>query len=338
VAGRDIVTIGASAGGVEALCKLMGGLPADLPAAIFVVVHISPDAPSALPAILGRAGPLRAAHAVNGAYIERSHIYIAPPDHHLLLKDHGRMAVVRGPKENRFRPAIDSLFRTAARTYGPRVVGVILSGAGDDGVAGLAAIKTRGGTTVVQDPADALLAELPRSAIEMVNVDHCRSSAEVASLLTSLVQTPAPEMPRRASDELDKEAQLAEADLSTIEDEDKPGLPSTFSCPDCGGVLWELEGDDLLRFRCRVGHSYSALSLVDEQAASSEKGLWAAFRALEENSSFARRLAVRARRAGHLTAAERYLERAEEASQNACVIRGMIVRLHAPQAIKPSDN
>jgi two-component system chemotaxis response regulator CheB len=324
MSGHDIVTIGASAGGVEALSRLMHELPGDLAAAVFVVLHIPADAVSILPDILSRAGPLPATHAQDCEPIAPGRIYVAPPGRHLLLKD-GAVAVVAGPRENRHRPAIDPLFRTAARVYGPRVIGVLLTGAGDDGVAGLRAIKSRKGLAVVQDPADAAHPDLPRTALEFVTVDHVAPLAKLAPLLTQLVAEPPAAAPSPVSRRLRAEAKMAEVDLDTIEDEDKVGHPSVYSCPDCGGVLWEVEGDDLLRFRCRVGHSYTASALADEQTDILEKALWASFRMLEENASFARRLAVRARRAGQTSLAERQLTRAEESAQQAAAIRQMIV-------------
>ena len=329
---HDIVTIGASAGGVEALVKLVAELPAKLPAAVCVVVHLPADSISALPQILNRAGPMEAVAAEDCAPIRPGRIYVATPDRHLLLKE-GLISAINGPKENRHRPAIDPLFRTAARIYGPRVIGVLLTGASDDGVAGLRAIKARGGLAVVQDPADATLPDLPQSAIDYVDgIDHIVPLSAVALLLERLVQEPAPISAAPANPGLQKEARIAELDLDTIEDDDKPGTPSAFSCPDCGGVLWELERDDLLRFRCRVGHAYTGLALAEEHDEAAERALWAGFRALEEDSSFARRLSVRARRAGHPAAAERFLARAEDAASNAAAIRHIILRLDKIEA------
>src|SRR5215212_7258202 len=188
---RYIVTIGASSGGVETLIKLVGKLPADLPAALFVVVHFPPAAPSVLPKILDRSGPLPAVGCEDGELIKPGRIYVARPDLHLLLED-GRVRMARGPKENRYRPAVDTLFRSAAVAYGPRAVGVVLSGALHDGTVGLAAIKRRGGVAVVQDPDDALFDGMPRSALEQVEVDHCLPLSELAPLLTRVVSEEVP--------------------------------------------------------------------------------------------------------------------------------------------------
>jgi len=188
--GRDIIVVGASAGGVEALIKVVHGLPADLPAAIFVVLHIPAQGSSLLPDILNRAGPLKAIHPTDNAEIERGHIYIAPPDHHLLVEQ-GHVRIVRGPRENRHRPAIDLTMRSAALSYGPRTIGVILTGALDDGTAGLRAIKLRSGLAVIQDPKDALYSSMPRSALEHIQVDYCVPLAEIGPLLTQLAYQPA---------------------------------------------------------------------------------------------------------------------------------------------------
>ena len=190
--GHDIVVIGASAGGVEATMSVVSRLPRGLDAAIFVVIHILPYAPSRLPDVLSRVSSFNCQHARDGEPIQRGHVYVAPPDQHVLVQ-RGYMQVVRGPKENRSRPAIDPLFRTAARAYGPRVVGVVLSGALNDGTAGLLAIKRRGGVAIVQDPADAVISTMPDSALEFVDVDFCVSAAQVASLLTQLSKTLAAE-------------------------------------------------------------------------------------------------------------------------------------------------
>lgn len=182
-----IVVIGASAGGVQALLALVQQLPADLKASIFIVLHTSPVLPSRLPKLLQNAGSLSAVHATNGAAIQPGCIYVAPPDRHLLIKP-GLMQVVLGPKENRFRPAIDPLFRTAALAYGDRVIGVVLSGALYDGTAGLFDIKQQGGLTIVQDPEEAFVSALPKHAIAHVAIDHILPIADIAQLLSTFNQ------------------------------------------------------------------------------------------------------------------------------------------------------
>ena len=246
--GHDRIVVGASAGGVEALVQLVSCLPADLPAAIFVVLHVPPHGGSILPQILSRSGPLPAIHPQDGQAIQPGHIYVAPPDMHLLIK-RGYVHLARGPRENGHRPAADPLFRTAARAYGLRVVGVVLSGALDDGAAGLAAVKMRGGMAMVQDPKDAYCGDMPRNAMNSVGVDYCLPVAEMPAVLTRLANEPAVlERVQPVSEEMGKEADIAELDLTTLHDSDRPGSPSGFACPDCGGSLWEVREGELIRF------------------------------------------------------------------------------------------
>src|SRR5215467_8584820 len=287
---RNIIVIGCSVGGVEALQRLVGGLPKDFPAALFVVLHLAPQSTSVLPDILKRAGSLPAGHPRDGEMIRTGRIYVAPPDNHLMIED-GRVRIAHGPKENRHRPAVDPLFRSAAHWYGRRVIGVVLTGSLDDGTAGLLSIKRRGGITIVQDPADAVCGDMPRSAIETVQVDFIEPLERIPQLLEELAVVKVSENGTGKSSRLKKETDIAELDMNAIEDENRPGTPSPFACPECGGVLWELDGDKMLRFRCRVGHAYTASSLSVEQTEAVEGALWAAMRALEEGASLARRMA-----------------------------------------------
>ena len=251
--GHDIIVIGASAGGIQALQELVADLPADLPASLFVVVHISPDSLGVLPNILNRQGMLQAEYAVNGRPIEHGRIYIAPPDHHLLLKpDH--MRVSRGPKENGFRPAVDPLFRTAARAYGARVIGVVLSGGLDDGTTGASQVKQFGGTVIAQDPREATFSSMPESCIQNVDVDHVLQVAQMPEVLVRLAREPVPQGVQDMSRAKHLQPDIAEVGTEALVTGEMPGPPSAFTCPECGGALWELRDGKLLRFRCHVGH------------------------------------------------------------------------------------
>jgi two-component system chemotaxis response regulator CheB len=240
MAGRDIIVVGASAGGVEALGQMVRGLPADLPAAVFVVLHVPAHGTSVLPSILRRAGPLPAHHAKDGEPIHPGRLYIAPPDFHMLLKN-GHVRLARGPTENSHRPAVDPLFRTAARRYGRRVIGVVLSGVLDDGTAGLLAVKNQGGLAVVQHPDDALYRNMPQNALEQVAVDHAAPAGQLGPLLARLAAEPLPPAAEsQVSPEMEMETDMAELELEAMQSFARPGTPSGFACPECNGVLWEL--------------------------------------------------------------------------------------------------
>lgn len=289
-ANRDIIVIGASAGGVQALQRLVAGLPGDFPAAIFVVLHLWPGGQSFLSSILGRAGPMPVKEAVDGDPITRGTIVVAPTDFHLLLEQE-RVRVVRGPRENRARPAINPLFRSAAAIYRNRVIGVILTGTLDDGAAGLWAVKQCGGVAVVQS--NAAFDQMPRSAVEGVDVDHHVPLEEIPRLLDRLVHArvetseipTVPEIVRRN----DEGAKMKSADFNL----DDIGRRSLFSCPECNGALWELE-EGVLQYRCHVGHMYSGEGLSEAQSLTVEQSLWSALRALKESAALDERLAARA--------------------------------------------
>jgi two-component system, chemotaxis family, protein-glutamate methylesterase/glutaminase len=319
--GHDIVVIGASAGGVEALGEIVAELPGDLAASVFVVLHIPPSGTSVLPVILMRRGELPASHAVDEEQIRDGHIYIAPPDHHLFLQSDS-VRVIRGPKENGYRPAIDPLFRSAARSFGPRVVGLVLSGVLDDGTAGLAVIKAAGGRTLVQDPGEALYPNMPSSAIEFVMPDRVLRTRELARAIVELADEPASAVAVDADDPLLEEdhEEFIEIDRGASESP-QAGNPSGFTCPECGGALWESDDAGVPRFRCRTGHGFSPEALLAGQSDIVEVGLWEALRALEERAAMARRMAARARSRGHRLAAARF-----EKQANAAVDQGVKVR------------
>jgi len=324
---REVVVVGASAGGVDALTTLVRDLPRDLPAAVFVVLHVPATATSTLPAILTRAGALPAVHARDGEAIELGRIYVAPPDFHLAVED-GTIRLSRGPRENGHRPAIDTLFRAAALAYGPQVVGVVLSGALDDGALGARAIKAVGGTTIVQSPEDALYPDMPRSAIALDSPDHVAPVAEIAGLLSELAGSSVPTNGSSvAYDELAVESDYFEAGTDALADEATPWQPSDYICPECGGVLREIDGGDAMRFRCRVGHAFSLASRLHHQSENIEQALWTSYRALEERAAMARRLSDRLGDRGSGWAARTFGERARETDAQAALVLDLIHRL-----------
>jgi two-component system, chemotaxis family, protein-glutamate methylesterase/glutaminase len=314
--------VGGSAGSIEVLTELVSGFPPDFAGSIFVVVHFPGSVTSTLPHILSRAGALSARHAVDGESIEPGRIYVAPPDWHLHVFD-GHVRLTRGPKENGHRPALDPLFRTAAFSYGSQVVGVILSGNLNDGTAGLLRIKQRGGVAIVQDPETALYQGMPRSAIEHVAVDHVLPVQEISELLTELADQPVGFLEVNGMSE--EPISEAKADEIAISDrQHQPGVQSTMSCPECHGVLWEIKDEQLVQFRCRVGHAYSAEVLLVHQSEQLEAALWTALRSLEEHTALARRLAARAEGKGYRHSAASFTEQATDAEHHASVIRNVL--------------
>ena len=319
---RDIIVVGTSAGGIEALKALVGGLPRDLDASLFIVLHTAPYSPGILPEILGRAGPLPASHARDWEQISPGRIYVAPPDYHLLIERTGYTRVTQGPKENRFRPAVDPLFRSAAHAFGPRVVGVILTGWLDDGTAGLYAVKERGGTTVVQHPEDAEAPSMPLSALKRVEVNHCVPLSEIAPLLTRLVKAPgAEEGEHPVSERMETEVKIAREDDALESGILKWGEPSLFGCPECHGVLLQLEEGSGLRFRCHTGHAYSVQSLLAEMAEKTEESVWSAVRSIEEQALLMRRLAEHVGQHEDGAAAELLLQNAQDTLRRAELVK-----------------
>ena len=279
---NQIVVLGASAGGIDALRVVVSALPVDFAAPICIVLHTAPESPGVLPEILSRAGPLPAMNARNGERLLPSHVYVAPPDCHLVVEP-GRLRVARGPKENRFRPAIDPLFRSAAQVYGPGAIGVILTGCLDDGSVGLWTVKQLGGTTIVQDPADALFPSMPQHAIAHTQVDHIVPLVGIASLLVRLVATPIDDrLPRPVPEHVNLEVKVAMEEDPIDAGLERLGEPSVFACPECHGVLLRMKDSPHTRFRCHTGHSYTALSLLAAVNDQIEESLWTSIRSLEE--------------------------------------------------------
>jgi two-component system, chemotaxis family, protein-glutamate methylesterase/glutaminase len=337
---RDIVVIGASAGGVEALTSVISNLPGRLDASLFVVVHIPSSGTSVLPEILSRRGKLPAMHPADGNIIERGNIYVAPPGRHLILEKR-RVRLVIGPTEHGVRPAVDPLFRSAALVFGERVIGVILSGNLDDGTAGFEIIKGRGGVTIVQDPREALYDGMIRSAIDAGCADQVLPLSEIPSALVGLVGTSpergATEMADEEEEESKKELAIDKLDFRQMHGDDQPGIVSGFTCPDCNGALWELTDGDVLRFRCRVGHAYAVESLLAEQQAGVEDAFWIALRALEERGALLRRLINRAQKGANKRGVERYTEEERIVAKRAKTLRDVILNGILTNESQPSN-
>lgn len=288
--GHNIIVIGTSAGGLEALDALVSQLPTDLASAIFVVQHMAPqNTGAALLSRLGKYRAFRCSLAANGEKFEEGKIYLAPADHHLLIKkDH--VLVTKGARENRYRPGIDPLFRSAAATHGPHVIAVLLTGSLDDGTAGLLAVKKCGGTTIVQDPKEAAYPEMPQSALNAMEVTHCVPISEMGRLLEKYAK----EHPGRAvsvPETIRIEAEIAERVLSDVARVSGLGSQVPYNCPNCGGVLWEMTGSRLARFRCHTGHSFTAKALLTSQTERIEETLWVSLRMFEERKNLLNNLA-----------------------------------------------
>lgn len=320
---RNIVVVGASAGGIESLKRLVAGLWEDIGASFFVVQHLPRESPALLAGILDRAGPLGVSVGEDRERFQPGHIYVAPPDRHLLLSD-GHLMTTRGPRENRSRPAIDPLFRSAAVAYGPQVIGVILSGTLDDGTAGLLAIKRCGGIAVVQDPDDALFAEMPQSALDNVGVDCTAKLQDMPRVLMRLTSEPSgPPVP--VPRDLVLETRMAESESGDVRRTDAIGSLSAFACPECNGPLWQIDGEAIDRYRCHTGHAFTARALVEDLADATERALWVALQTMEERSRMLRRLAKQEHVRGRVRSGDRFAERAEEIQDHAGSIRALLM-------------
>jgi len=322
VAHPDIVVIGASAGGVAALRTVLGGLPRGFPATVFVVMHVAPESPDVLAHLLDAVTPLNVATAIDGGGFRPGEVWIAAVDRHLVI-ERDRMVVTRGPRENRHRPSVDVLFRSAALSHGPRAIGVVLTGMLDDGAAGLWAIKRRGGVAIVQDPADAEFPSMPQSALETVEADHCVPLRDIARRLVAAVAAPVAADPGSAPTRIEQELAMATQGTSTMEQLDGLGTRSSFTCPECGGALWEMN-EPPPRYRCHVGHAYGLHTLEVAQAERIEAALWASIRSLEEGQKVSERLARHARGRGHHRSVGQYEERAREDGAHADTLRRML--------------
>jgi two-component system chemotaxis response regulator CheB len=318
---RNIIVVGTSAGGLEALDELVRQLPTDLRAPIFIVQHMSPE--NTGEALLQRLGRNRAFHvaiAKNKEKFVAGRIYIGPPDYHLLVKkDH--VLVTKGARENRYRPGIDPLFRSAAAMHGSRVIGVLLTGMLDDGTAGLVAIKKCGGTVVVQDPGDAVYPEMPQTALNNVNVDYCLPIAEMGALIEKLVaEHPGPV--KAIPDDVKVEATIAERVLSDVDQVSTLGSQVPYNCPNCGGVLWKIDAATGERYRCHTGHSFTDLALLTSQTEKIEETLWVSLRMFEERKNLLNNMAQTAVTPGEKRS---YSEKAKSTEIHIERIRAMLM-------------
>lgn len=317
----EMIVIGASAGGLDGVQRIVKQLPASFPACVAIVIHN--NGRSHLPAILARVSELPVVVPENGDAIVPGRIIVAPPDHHLLVSE-GTLMLHQGPRENGFRPAIDPLFRTAARAYGNRVMAILLSGAQDDGTYGMQVIKNAGGVTVVQHPDEAAVPSMPLSAIANVEIDHVAT----VSAIVDLMITRAGPTSRKGN------AVMAPAEPLEPQDPDKPtpvramiaafGPPSGITCPDCNGALWEIREGQLVRYRCHVGHQYSPERLEAGQSDAVEGALWSAVRALEEQADLRQRMAERAHASGLVSVRARFSDAAHESHRQAASIRELL--------------
>lgn len=327
MANRDIIAVGTSAGGVDALQFLAERLPPDLPASILVTIHLAKEFRSVLDEVLSRAGPLPASFAIDGEPLRKGHIYIAPPDRHLLVEnDHFLLGA--GPRENNARPAIDPMLRSVALCCGPRSVGVVLTGTLGDGASGLWAIEKCGGFCIVQDPSDAAFPDMPENALRAVHPDHTVRLKDLAPLLESLAHQPAGEA-IDVPEQIRFEVAMAKTGRTSMDEMDRFGRRSVLACPDCHGVMWEMDEGDLIRYRCHVGHTYTAESMdfaVDENL---RRALASAVRALEEKVALARKLQKQALELGHNLVQDTWGEKVREYQHELDIVRDAMLRMES---------
>lgn len=326
---RHLVVIGTSSGGLEALCKIVGNLPADFPAAIAVVMHTSPQSPAILHDILARASQLPSVSPSETESLRAGTIYVAPPDFHLLIEP-GRVRLAKGPKEHRFRPAVDPLFRSAAQVFRANTIGVVLTGNLNDGAAGLWAIKEVGGVAIVQDPRDAMFPSMPKSALESVSVDYVAPLSDIPPLLVKVTSAPVRVDTFPMAERLEDEVKI-------VKDEDPPevdpqhlGEPSMFTCPECHGVLLQLMEGSYFRFRCHTGHAYSAESLLAHIQDQIEIQLWSTIRAMQEGNMLMRVMADHVNKLHARGDSSFLFERADVLHRHANQLRQLVTATPAP--------
>jgi two-component system, chemotaxis family, protein-glutamate methylesterase/glutaminase len=326
MANRDIVVIGASAGGIPALVELVKHLPANLKASVFVVLHISPNSPSQLPQIITRSGYLKAIHPRDDQVIEQGIIYVAPPNYHMLVED-DHILVKKGPKENRFRPSIDALFRSAAYNYKTRVIGVILSGMLDDGTSGMWSVKRMGGLGIIQAPEDALCSSMPINVMEYVKVDYSVPVTQIGYLIKQLTNKPAPDKPELDPAEikrLETEIKIAAQKNAFEIGLQYLGNPTLLTCPECNGSLVQFKEGSIIRYRCHTGHAFTQDSFMANASKAIEEKLWQAVRSLEELVIILEEMAKHYEQMNMPAKAQQFYTKAQETRKRASCIHEYI--------------
>jgi two-component system chemotaxis response regulator CheB len=320
---KGCIVIGASAGGLEVLKKLFSRLPADLPVPVFVAMHVAAYQQSYLPEILTNVGSLPAIHPQDGEKIQNGMVYVAPPDHHLLIDD-SYVAVKRGPKENGFRPSIDALFRSAAYSHGPGAIGVVLSGALHDGASGLWSIKRLGGIAIVQDPFEAEYASMPRSALEYVEADYTVRSTEIGALLARLVQEQFVEevslgtkKEKGVEQRIATEVQIAAGSNVSQKTILELGELTPFACPECHGALVRIKEGKLSRYRCHTGHGFNEDALLEGIMQSTGEMIWQVARGLQESQMMLEHMGQHMLDAGEPDRAEKLFAKARDLGRRA---------------------
>ncbi len=331
---RNVVVIGASAGGMETLVRLLRNISNDISASIFIVQHVGRNSILQFDHILDQAGPLPVSFGKDGERFKPGHVYLAPPDHHLLISKQS-IRITHGPRENRSRPAIDPLFRSAAVFHGTRAIGVVLTGTLDDGTAGLLAIKRCGGIAVVQDPSDALFSEMPDSALEYVNVDYSVDLDSMPDLLLRLSEEQAGP-PVTPPNDLVREAMMAEAESGDQPDTEALGHLSSFVCPECNGPLWRIDAESHERYRCHTGHAFTARALNDELMDVTERALWVALQNLESRIRMLERLAKDQRNLGRNYSGSMFADQANELRDHSQIIRNLLQQSDSTNAATDS--
>ncbi|HEX8038356.1 MAG TPA: chemotaxis protein CheB [Chryseosolibacter sp.] len=329
---RIVLVVGASAGGSSLLPQLLAQLPKGYSFSVLIVLHLSRNTiGELLLQRLQRSTPWKCQIARNGETVMADHIYIARPDRHLLIsKD--RILLGQGPRENRYRPSINMLFRSAAASFGPRVIGVILSGLLEDGASGMYAIKRVGGVCIVQDPEEALYPDMPNAVRSILKPDYVLPVSEMGDAVKQAIARLSKKRKVKIPDDILREARIGERVSLGIEQVEDLGKVSALSCPDCGGALWEIKENGHRRFRCHVGHAFSEESLIDAVNASTESSLWVALRMIDERKNLLKRLGERESQKGNNRISADYLRQSKELESHAKKLKQILFALEKKPA------